>query len=103
MRYRKRPVEVEAVQLLWSTWDDVCALVGEGVQGVWLHPTDDTRYFVDWRATGEWGPEARIGCVIPTLEGRMLARQGDWIIKGVKGELYPCRDEIFRATYEDAE
>lgn len=37
---------------------------------------------------------------IRTLEGVMTAQQGDWIIKGVKGEIYPCKDEIFKATYE---
>ena len=38
--------------------------------------------------------------VIETLEGDMQAQAGDWIIKGVKGELYPCKDDIFRQTYE---
>jgi len=37
---------------------------------------------------------------ILTLEGSMLARTGDWIITGVNGEIYPCRDDIFRKTYE---
>jgi hypothetical protein len=37
---------------------------------------------------------------IKTLEGIMHAEVGDWIIRGIKGELYPCRDDIFRATYE---
>lgn len=40
---------------------------------------------------------------IPTLEGLMVARPGDWIIKGIKGELYPCKPDIFEATYEPAE
>ena len=38
--------------------------------------------------------------VIPTLEGEMIANKGDWIIKGVKGEFYPCKPDIFEATYE---
>lgn len=38
--------------------------------------------------------------VISTLEGRMIASCDDWIIKGIKGELYPCKPEIFEATYE---
>lgn len=37
---------------------------------------------------------------IPTLEGTMRADVGDWIIRGIKGELYPCKDDIFRATYD---
>jgi len=40
---------------------------------------------------------------IRTLEGTMTAQIGDWIIKGVKGELYPCKADIFEATYEDAD
>ena len=40
---------------------------------------------------------------ITTLEGTMLADIGDWIIKGVKGEFYPCKPDIFAATYEPAE
>lgn len=42
---------------------------------------------------------------IPTLEGEMMASPGDWIITGVKGERYPCKPDIFEATYEpvDAE
>jgi hypothetical protein len=40
---------------------------------------------------------------IPTLEGQMEARVGDYIIKGVKGEFYPCKPDIFAATYEPAE
>lgn len=40
---------------------------------------------------------------IPTLEGEMTASPGDWIITGVKGERYPCKPDIFAATYEPAE
>ena len=42
------------------------------------------------------------GLYIVTLEGTMRADKGDWIIKGVKGELYPCKPDIFEATYESA-
>jgi hypothetical protein len=42
------------------------------------------------------------GLYIVTLEGTMRANKGDWVIKGVKGELYPCKPDIFEATYEDA-
>lgn len=41
-----------------------------------------------------------MGIEIPTLEGTMLCSPGDWIIRGVKGEFYPCKPEIFEATYE---
>ncbi len=41
--------------------------------------------------------------VVPTLEGDMLAQRGDWIIRGVAGEFYPCKPDIFEATYESVE
>lgn len=93
-KYRKKPVEIEAVQLLWTTWNEVCDLLGDEMpeaHGVWLHPTKDGVTADDWHDTADWGPDARIGLVIPTLGGDMLARQGDWIIRGVKGEFYPCK------------
>ena len=40
---------------------------------------------------------------IETLEGTMIANYGDWIIKGVKGEIYPCKDDIFQETYIEVE
>jgi len=40
--------------------------------------------------------------VLDTLEGDMKANEGDWIIKGVKGELYPCKPDVFEMTYEKA-
>ncbi len=42
-------------------------------------------------------------CEIKTLEGVMRGEKGDWIIQGVKGEIYPCKPDIFTATYEPVE
>lgn len=62
-------------------------------------------------AVARWvGEHAHVGCretlgdqvVINTLEGVMRASPGDWIIKGVEGEFYPCKPDIFAATYEPA-
>jgi len=39
--------------------------------------------------------------IIQTLEGEMTCNEGDWIIKGVKGEFYPCKDEVFKMTYKE--
>lgn len=39
---------------------------------------------------------------IQTLEGKMIVNYGDWVIKGIKGEFYPCKPDIFEATYEPA-
>jgi hypothetical protein len=82
MKYRKKPVEIEAVQ--WKGWNttEVADLMGAspafGSDGKGLH----------WVS-------------IETLEGTMTASLGDWIIKGVQGEFYPCKPDIFAATYEE--
>lgn len=96
--YRKKPVVIEAVQLQWSNWSEMCTHAGVGKlkdgkpEGRYIGP--DGQPLPD----GEFSNE--IGLVIPTLEGVMVARQNDWIIRGVKGELYPCKPDIFEATYE---
>ena len=94
-RYRKKPVVIEALQLRWDTWSDMCdfAPVGEGgCRGVYV---DD-----DGGWSNHGGSSDRIGLLIPTLEGEMLATEGDYIIKGVQGEFYPCKPDIFEQTYE---
>ena len=93
--YRKKPVVVEALQLRWDTWQEVCAFVGVG-------PRSDQprRCYVDAVGNATETGTDEIGLQIPTLEGLMLARQGDYVIRGVKGEFYPCKPDIFAATYE---
>jgi hypothetical protein len=79
--YRKKPVVIEAVQFTGHNDVEVSDFVGgSGIDPIASHAT--------------W--------VIHTLEGDMTAQPGDWIIRGVKGELYPCKPDIFEATYEAA-
>ncbi len=80
MRFRKRPVVIEAMQLTDENKNRVFNWVG------------GNRYADHVNGS----PVLKIG----TLEGDMTASLGDWIIKGVKGEFYPCKPEIFEATYE---
>lgn len=97
MKFRKKPVEIEAVQLLWSTWEEMCDHAGVGKlsdgkpEGCYLtpcgKPTEDASSGI-------------MGLKIPTLEGVMIGTEGDWIIKGVKGEIYACKPDIFGMTYE---
>lgn len=78
MKYRKKPVVIEAIKFLGKeNHKAVCDFVGE---------------LLDFHITG--------GIVISTLEGEMIANQGDYIIKGVMGEFYPCKPEVFEKTYE---
>lgn len=88
-KFRKKPVMIEAVQLRWDTWSEMCehANVGKFSDG---QP--------EGRSIGE-----KIGLDIPTLEGTMHADENDWVIKGVNGELYPCKPDIFEKTYEPVE
>lgn len=100
-RYRKRPVEIDAIQLRWDTWNEVCDFVGpfpDGMRGVYVGENGNARD--DYPGDQPDGYTTRIGLLIPTLEGTMLAVQDDWIIRGVQGELYPCKPDIFEATYE---
>lgn len=76
-RYKKKPVEVEAVQFLTNNFLDVVKFTNGTAHSF----VDDT-------------------CIIPTLEGEHIATVGDFIIKGVKGEFYPCKPDVFAATYE---
>lgn len=88
-KYRKKPVVVEAVQLTWETWGELCDFLG----GI-VSESNPGRYENNDPTT------QRIELTIPTLEGDHLARHGDYIIKGIKGEFYPCKPDIFEATYE---
>jgi len=87
MKYRKKPVVIEA----WRVPESGYAT--EEHPPMWL-----LEALVDGRAAADRGT----GITIKTLEGEMLGNPGDWIIQGVKGELYPCKPEIFEATYDPA-
>lgn len=81
--FRKRPVVIAAIQ--WT---------GLNVHRIWDEFTAEHVY-----GPTEVNPDQLI---ITTLEGKMHANIGDWIIRGIKGELYPCRADIFAETYEPA-
>jgi hypothetical protein len=89
VKYRKKPVIIEAFRL-GSEWPDWWA-DAVSANTVITHNYDN-------RYSG--GPDC---AEIKTFEGTMMARTGDWIIRGVKGEVYPCRPDIFDETYEAVE
>jgi hypothetical protein len=95
-RYRKKPVEIEAVQLRWDTWGEMCEFAGIGK----LEDGKPEGCYIDGDGNATADSTDVIGLQIPTKEGLMLGRQDDWIIRGVQGELYPCKPDIFEATYE---
>lgn len=94
-KYRKKPVEIEAIQLQ----PDHVTIV-ECIEFVFNIGMDSS--MIGEAATVKKVQEEE-GFLIPTLEGDMKATFGDYIIKGVKGEFYPCKPDIFELTYEKAE
>ena len=97
MRFRKKPIVIEAMQLEWGTWNEMCDFAGVGK----LSDGNPEGCFIGEDGQGHSEPVSNeIGLWIPTLEGLHLARENDWVIKGIKGELYPCKPDIFTETYE---
>jgi hypothetical protein len=86
-RFRKKPVEIEARQFTAESVEEI----------------------LDWVPDSSWYMrhfmgEPQTGIIeIHTLEGKMEASEGDWIIQGVQGEFYSCKPDIFDATYEPVE
>lgn len=83
-QYRKKPVVIEAIQFTRNNINEVEAFTEYAAH------TFQIERRIDGIAT----------CIIPTLEGQHIATEGDWIIKGVQGEYYPCKPDIFEKTYE---
>lgn len=79
MKYRKKPVVIEAVRFIGSNYEEIRKFIGQ-----------DTLC-------------SDLSIVIPTLEGDIVAQKGDYVIKGVQGEFYPCKPDIFTKTYEKTE
>ena len=84
-KYRKKPVVIEAIQIEAIQYDgtkeNIAAICRLG-NNIGLLPD---------------------GIIIKILEGNMIAFLNDWIIKGIQGEFYPCKSDIFEATYEAVE
>jgi hypothetical protein len=89
-KFKKKPVTIEAVQLTLENAADVavecgfaiCSVDGDGV------PNTDS---------------GKMEVYIDTLEGTMTGIESDWIIRGLKGEYYPCKDDIFKQSYDEVE
>lgn len=81
MKYRKKPIVIEAFQFRVDFIPD---------------------WFMDKVSTNEI-VTTETHCKINTLEGKMIASKGDYIIKGIANEIYPCKEDIFLKTYEKVE
>lgn len=80
-QYRKKPIVITAIQWKGNNWKEV-----------------DNNF-----PEMKWGKESGETIFIDSLEGRVFCEKGNWIIKGVAGEFYCCKDSIFNATYEKVE
>lgn len=75
-KYKKKPVVIEAIRFIGSNYEEIKKFIGQNTLC------------------------SDLSIVISTLEGDMVAQKGDYIIKGVQGEFYPCKPDIFEETYE---
>lgn len=90
MKFRKKPIVIEAIQYIGTP--------------------ESNREIIDWTRDSAtpaymdyYDPAAGNVLYINTLEGTFMIRPGDWVVKGVKGEFYPCKPEQFEMTYERIE
>jgi hypothetical protein len=84
MKYRKKPIEIEAIQFTRINWDEIKEFTNNTAHTI----------SIEKRING------KCTCIIPTLEGQHIANEDDYIIKGIKGEFYPCKPDVFELTYE---
>jgi hypothetical protein len=79
MKFIKKPIVIDAIKWNGENFDDIKKFIGVSLLA--------------------YNPQ-KLEILIKTLEGQHLASNGDWIIKGIKGEFYPCKPDIFEITYE---
>lgn len=93
-KFRKKPVVIDAVQFDGHNGTEIMLFVGKTLAygSVISHMEREFDNI----------PNEAYSIIIPTLEGDMRAIKTDWIIRGIQGEYYPCKDDIFRETYETA-
>jgi hypothetical protein len=87
MKYRKKPIVIEAIQFTGWNQDEVLAFAIPDLS----------------KEACRAAKTMKLPVVIETLEGNMTATPGDWIIRGIKGECYPCAPDVFALTYEPVE
>lgn len=90
-KYRKKPVVVEAVKWSGSNLEEIRDFVGDSLIENYMEFLNKDRTI----------DKMLVGIGIRTLEGDHIAEYGDYIIKGVQGEFYPCKPDIFEQTYEE--
>lgn len=91
-KYRKKPVVIEAIQFTGENQNEILQVTNADNIVVYYLPVEVDGETVNQRVL-----------VVHTLEGAMTVSMNDWVIKGIKGEFYPCKPDIFDASYEPAD
>lgn len=84
MKYRKLPIEIEAIQFTRNNFKVIQLFTNNIAHSFTIEKRIDGKCI----------------CIISTLEGQHIANENDYIIKGVNGEFYPCKPDVFKKTYE---
>lgn len=90
-KYRKKPLIVEAVQWTGQNTEEIKTWSGNRIVSIPFSTSSPSKLF----------SPTRYCLQLRTLEGTMIIIIGDWIIKGIKGEFYGCKPDIFEQTYEE--
>lgn len=96
MKYKKKPVVIDAVQWTGENHREMFDFLTENAFDKESMQVSGEHFYIDHN-------KVEGGLIIKTLEGEHLASIGDFIIRGVKGEYYPCKQDIFHQTYEKVE
>lgn len=96
MKYRKKPVVIEAVQWTGKNHREMFDFLTNNEKHNEPITIDGDNFYINHS-------EVKGGLIIKTLEGKHIASIGDYIIKGVNGEFYPCKPDVFEKTYEAVE
>lgn len=94
MKYRKKPVIIEAIQWNGNNLKEVMEFIGSEFK------YDENSNYITYKFLYNKYTKK---LAINTLEGTMEVAKGDYIIKGIKGEFYPCKPDIFEQTYDEVE
>jgi hypothetical protein len=94
MKFRKKPVVIDAIQWTGHNATEIMLFVGQKLNARCVPHGIEIEH--------DNIPNNAYALEIPTLEGTMTATKLDWIIRGVNGEFYPCKPDIFEKTYEPA-
>lgn len=91
MLFKKKQIIIEAIEWTGENYDEIRSFTSN---------KSNLEKNIGGDEAGNGLPQLYERLVIPTLEGNMIARKGDFIIKGIRGEFYPCKPDIFWQTYE---